>query len=42
MEKTGKLDLESVSIVKNTLQIMAKEINKVVEQFVVIKDDEQK
>ena len=42
MEKTGKLDLESVSIVKNTLQIMTKEINKVVEQFVVIEDAEQK
>ena len=42
MEKTGKLDLESVSIVKNTLQIMTKEINKVVEQFVVIEDAKQK
>lgn len=38
MEKTGKLDLESISIVKDTLSIMVKEINKVVEQFVIIKD----
>ena len=42
MEKTGKLDLESISIVKNTLQIMTKEINKVVEQFVIVEDVEQK
>ena len=42
MEKTGKLDLESISIVKNTLQIMTKEINKVVEQFVIVEDVKQK
>lgn len=40
MEKTGKLDLESVSIIKDTLNVMIKEINDVVEKFVVVSDNE--
>lgn len=39
MEKTGKLDLESISIIKNTLNVMVEEINKVVEKFIIIRDD---